>query len=195
MGMILQLMRVTEGDVKTLRANPAAIEAFLETGMPAVDYDPEYAKALEDLKRQMGGSSAPSLHVSFDHYAFDDVFDCDKMWSGLYYLLTGSAYEGEPPANWLLNSPPVGEDLGYGPAMVISAANTKILSDYLNGLDRKAVLNRFDGAEMLGLNLYPNIWDEDEDELKKELGHAFDKLRAYCGKCAAHELGMLSYIN
>ncbi|MBW8882247.1 MAG: DUF1877 family protein, partial [Asticcacaulis sp.] len=61
--------------------------------------------------------------------------------------------------------------------------------------DRAEVLDRFDGPKMQDLQIYPDVWDEDPDELKDELGHAFDQLRAYCRKCADHGFGMLSYIS
>ena len=69
------------------------------------------------------------------------------------------------------------------------------MSDYLDGLDKSAVLAHFDGPRMKALRIYPDIWDEDPSELKAELGAAYDALKAYCRKCADHGLGLLTWIS
>ncbi len=189
MSMILCLMRASDADLGRLQENPKGLQAFLGYPQPTAEDVAQQAKVREDMRKAMAAKGytmppdplvEPWVALPQDSYDFSEQFDIDKMWHGLYYLLTGTAYEGAPPAGWLLNSPPIGDDaFGYGPAMAISAAHTRELSGYLNGLRREAVLGRFDAAIMMGLNLYPNIWDEDENELKEELGEAFDKLKAY----------------
>lgn len=68
--------------------------------------------------------------------------------------------------------------------MSISAAHTRTLSQYLDGLKTADVVGRFDAKAMKALDLYPDIWDEEPDSLKAELGGAFHKLQDYCRKCA-----------
>ncbi len=199
MSMILCLKRISDLDLERLRAMPGGVRAFIDADAPEPDYGPEYAAARAALKAQMaaaGLTPPPAPEVTFEAYPFNEVFDVDKMWHGVYFLLTGTQYEGEPPVNLLFHAPPASdEDVGYGPARVLSAAQTKALSDYLDGLQTSVVVSRFDGARMKALNIYPDIWDEDPAELKDELGNAFDRLRAYCRRCAAHELGMLTWIS
>jgi hypothetical protein len=199
MSMILCLKRISDGDVERLRATSSGVRAFIDADVPEPDYGPEYAAARAALLKQMAaaGMGRPArTEIAFDSYPFNDIFDIDKMWHGVYFLLTGTEYGGEPPVNLLFQAPPVGnEDIGYGPALAISADQTKALSDHLAGLQKAVVLARFDGARMKALKIYPDIWDEDPAQLKEELGNAFDALRAYCRRCADHGLGMLSYVS
>jgi hypothetical protein len=48
----------------------------------------------------------------------DEEDDVDKAWQGLHFLLTGSAWNGEPPLNFLVSGGrEIGDvDVGYGPA-------------------------------------------------------------------------------
>jgi len=199
MSMILYLKRISDADLERLKDAPGGVRAFIKADSEAPDRGPEYAAALAALKSQMaqaGMAPPPAPEVIFETYPFNDVFDVDKMWHGVYFLLTGTSYEGETPVNLLLHAPPVsGEDMGYGPARGLSAAQTKALSGHLDGLPTSIVVSRFDGARMTALTIYPGIWDEDPAELKDELGGAFDRLQAYCRRCAGHDLGMLAWIS
>ncbi|UDF03970.1 YfbM family protein [Asticcacaulis sp. AND118] len=196
MGMVLVLKRASDPDQARLHACPKAIHRFVSYGEDEEDFDEESTGGwLTRLLRPFQKPGPKVSDVVFDSYAFDDEFDADKAWHGLYFLLTGTADEGAAPVRYLLNAPSIGkEDVGYGPAMAIVASRTAELSAHLNALDRAAVLGRFDAKRMIALDIYPNIWDDDEGELKAYLGDAFDALKAYCQKCADHGLGMVSYI-
>ncbi len=199
MSMILYLKRISDADIARLMATPAGVHAFIEAGRIEPDRGPAYAAARAELMRQLAGQGLlppPRLEMRFGVYPFNDVFDAGKMWNGLYFLLTGTDCEGEPPVNYLFHTPSVGdEDVGYGPARAISAERAKALSDYLETLSTADVVARFDGPRMSALQLYPDIWDEDPADLKTELGDTYDALKAYCRKCADQGLGMLCYIS
>jgi hypothetical protein len=48
-----------------------------------------------------------------------DELEVDKAWHGLHFLLTGSAWEGSFPLNFIVaGGQEVGDDLGYGPLEV-----------------------------------------------------------------------------
>lgn len=199
MSMILYLKRISDADIARLMATPAGVHAFIEAGRVERDRGPAFAAARAELMRQLaaeGHLPPPRLEMTFQAYPFNDVFDANKMWHGLYFLLTGTDYGGAAPVNYLFYAPSVGdEDVGYGPARAITADQTKDLSHYLDALPKSAVLAHFDGPRMTALGIYPDIWDESPVGLKHELGDAYDALRAYCRKCAHHDLGMLCYIS
>jgi hypothetical protein len=90
--------------------------------------------------------------------------DLDKAWHGLHYLLTGTADGGEPPAHFLLlGGREIGtEDVGYGPARVLSAAETRRMEAFLADTSDRELLARFDARRMTALEIYPNIWDDEE---------------------------------
>ena len=64
-----------------------------------------------------------SITDFLDEEGFAD-FDIDKAWHGIHYLLTGTAWEGAAPLNFLVaGGRPVGDvDVGYGPARAFSGA-------------------------------------------------------------------------
>jgi len=192
--MILCLLRISDADIAQLIGASVGAGAFINMAEAAQASREGYTEALKQMEA-MGLRQAPEVDMTFDAYPFDDIFDVDKMWHGLYFLLTGTECGGDAPANYLLSTPNVrGEGVGHVSARAISTVRTKELSDYLGDLDRLALLTRFDGVQMTALDIYPGIWDEDPEELKEGLGHAFDALKAYCRKCADHGLGMLSFI-
>ena len=195
MGMVLVLKRITDRDLAQLQACPKAVHRFLVGDEPSViQEENKNITLLNRLLRIIGKAPDPSKIV-FESYDFDEEFDADKMWHGLYYLLTETAWEGDAPFCYLLNAPSIGnEEVAYGPAMAISASQTKELNRHLEDMDRQSLLARFNAERMNELEIYPDIWDEDVEKLKAELGEAFDMLKAYCQKCAYHGLGMVSYI-
>ncbi|MFT3995866.1 MAG: YfbM family protein [Asticcacaulis sp.] len=196
MGMVLALRRVSDRDQAQLHACPKAIHRFLSDGEDEGDEAfGENEGLLSRLLRPFRKLGPQPADVVFDSYPFDDEFDADKAWHGLYFLLTGTGYEGDVPARYLLNAPSIGkEEVGYGPALSISAHQTAELSRYLSGLEREAILARFDAKRMTELDIYPDMWSQNDVELKMYLGDAFDELKAYCQKCVDHGLGMISYI-
>src|ERR1700722_3238791 len=56
--------------------------------------------------------------------AYADL-DVDKAWHGLHFLLTGTAWEGAPPLDFIVKGGrQIGDvDVGYGPARAFSSAD------------------------------------------------------------------------
>ncbi len=193
MSMNLSLKRASDGDIAKLHETPKAIHAFIKENRQR---SPELEAARAAMMAEMGLAPPPVVHADFDTYTFDDKYNARKLWHGLHFLLTGTVYEGTLPAAYLLGGTPIGEeDVGYGPARSISAAETRIFSTYLDGLDRTEFLDRLDPDRMQALDIYPQIWDEDAEELKEELGDTFDALRTYCRKCAEVGLGLVATLS
>lgn len=71
-----------------------------------------------------------------------------QAWSGLHWMLTGSATEpGEPGAGWaILGGRAVGDDGGYGPPTILAADEVRVVARALAGLDEAALLARLDAA-------------------------------------------------
>lgn len=98
MSMILCLKRISDADIARLMATPAGVHAFIDAEQVEPDHGPEYAKALAELKAQMaaaGGMPPPTLAMTFGTYPFNDVFDVDKMWHGLYSCLPARTMAAE----------------------------------------------------------------------------------------------------
>ena len=65
-----------------------------------------YIETKRPLKKQKGMSPVPSANELW----------LDKAWHGIHFLLTGSAWEGDEPLNFLVTAgePIEGTDSGYG---------------------------------------------------------------------------------
>jgi hypothetical protein len=87
----------------------------------------------------------------------DDHVDVDQAWHCLHYLLTGTAWEGAPPLNFIAGGGHVvgDEDVGAGPARAFRSDEVKALAAALEALDDTRIAARFDAAEMDALEIYP----------------------------------------
>jgi hypothetical protein len=88
----------------------------------------------------------------------------DKAWHGIHYLLTGTAWEGDEPLNFLLHGgEPLGDEEGDELVpRVFDAAEVHRLDAALAPLDADQLRRRYDPRAMKALDIYPDIWDEKE---------------------------------
>src|SRR5688572_1450142 len=85
----------------------------------------------------------------------DDLVDVGKAWHCLHYLLTGTAWEGEPPLNFIaIGGIEVGDvDVGYGPARAFRNRELRIISEALEQISADDLRRRFDGHRMDALEI------------------------------------------
>lgn len=92
------------------------------------------------------------------------LVDIDKTWDGIMFLLTQDklSESSHPLAHVLLSGQLVDEaqDLGYGPAHYLTAAQVAELQPQLAAITPAELKRRFDPAKMTALGIYPGIWDE-----------------------------------
>jgi hypothetical protein len=131
----------------------------------------------------------------------DSFVDVDKAWHCLHFLLTGTAWDGEPPLNFVAGGgTPVGdEDVGYGPARAFPSAELRSIADALDRIDRDDLSRRFDGARMDALEIYPNVgsWNEVDPESDDSFGYfsgAFDAVKALAQKGRSVGLGLVVWL-
>ena len=77
----------------------------------------------------------------------------DKAWQGIHYLLTGTAQGGKPPLNALhgggIELPDPYDERGYGPPIVLSAAETDVFARALDVLSDDELRSRFDPGDVM----------------------------------------------
>jgi hypothetical protein len=104
----------------------------------------------------------------------------EKSWHGLHYLLTGSPWGGQLPLSFILTGGvEIGPDLDYGRARLLSADFVRDLDSSLSGLTVDELWKRFDPEQMSKEKIYPEIWDEPEEELRDEYGWYFNDLKSF----------------
>jgi hypothetical protein len=86
----------------------------------------------------------------------------EKSWHGLHFAFTGSAWDGEPPLDFLASGgDPIGtEDVGYGPARVLMPDTVARVNSALDAMSDEEFARRFDPEALSNAEIYPQIWDE-----------------------------------
>jgi hypothetical protein len=125
--------------------------------------------------------------------------DVDKAWHGIHFLLTGTAWEGEPPLDFVVRGGrEVGDvDVGYGPARVFASTEVRAIDAALRPLTREVLAQRFDPAAMSRLEVYPSIWDrprEEDDTLEYVLEY-YESLREFIAGAAREGEALVVYLN
>lgn len=200
MGMYLGLAAVSDATISRLHADPALVWQLVAPDDPdAVARAREPAERPGLLARLLGrgadppAAPAPSPLVLGDGEG--DLGNLDKAWHGIHYLLTGAAWEGEPPLNFLLaGGSEVGEEeVGYGPARTFTAAETREVAAALARVSDEELRARFAPAEMMRLEIYPEIWDRDpaDDDTLGYLMAYVAELRNALGTAVARGHGLL----
>lgn len=131
----------------------------------------EVFEAIEDLKQEA-----------------DMFLDIDKMWDVIHFVLTGVSTD-QPPKNSPLSEAVIGvqplEDLSEFVAYVGKEHVASIISA-LEDFDYESALETFNMADCKDAGLYPNIWDEEDedeiDELIEEITDYIEGLRDFYRK-------------
>lgn len=120
-----------------------------------------------------------------------DALDLDKSWHLLHYVFTGSAWDGPMPAAALLSGGrEVGEDLGYGPARVLSPKETKEFAQFLGMQTEAQLAKKINVPAMQRLEIYAADADSTED-----LDHYFPQLKSYVADAAAKGQGLVIWMS
>lgn len=123
--------------------------------------------------------------------------DLDKSWDGILYLLTGQTLETlEHPLGRVLFSGQFlneEQDLGYGPAHYLTAAQVKELSAELAAITPAALSVRFVPKQMSDLGIYPDIWEE-EGILDYLLAY-FEDIQTTYATAAKNNEAVITFVN
>ncbi len=145
-----------------------------------------YMEAERDLIENLRNKSDEDLFDEIEALAEENMkmYDMDKLWDGLHFILTGVSAT-MPVENNLLSEAIVGtamfsddEEADFI-AYIYPERVSEILSA-LNEFDINKALNDFSPRKLAQNGIYPTIWVESEkDELKGELTEAFNGLKEF----------------
>jgi hypothetical protein len=155
-----------------------------------------------DLELRAASSSPAAaqrlVDAAYDGRA-DDLVDVDKAWHCLHFLLTGTAWEGEPPLDFVVRGGrEVGDDVGYGPARTFASHELRTIADALDRIDRRDLVRRFDAAKMDRLEIYPGGWNDVDPTSEDSFGYfsgAFDAVRDLARRGRDAGLGLLVWLS
>jgi len=142
----------------------------------------------EDLGTLSAASSIGDLLGSDTTLA--DGVSLEKAWHGLHFLLTGEPWGGQGPLAFLLAG---GEHLDGdedSPRWFTSKETSRI-HQALSDVSDDALWCRFDATKMERSDIYPGVWDEDEEDLKEEYLEYFHELKRLVAAAAQSNRGLL----
>jgi hypothetical protein len=108
----------------------------------------------------------------------DGVLELEKAWHGLHFLLNGDAWSGTPPLDFLVAG---GQEKGDddGDVRILAPYLVEKIQAALAAIDEDELWSRFDRPAMVEAEIYPNIWDEDEEELHEEYVGYYLEMKAF----------------
>lgn len=200
MSMILELHAVSDATLARVLADPPLVWKVVSPDDDSL-YDAARAEtgvAEAGFFRRLFGRPARATAQAVDLPLAPgevDTIDLDKAWHGIHFMLTSTAWEGEPPLNFLMQGGTViGEvEVGYGPARGMTAAEVQAVAEALAGIDEAFIRARFDPARMMQLDIYPGIWDRDraEDDSFGYCMEYFGALRTFVMRAAERGVGLI----
>ena len=169
MSMILGMATVSDATIARLLADPPLVWRVIAPDDPEMYDDARGAAAKPSFMARLFGKKNDAEGGAADLVLAEgegSTADLDKAWHGIHYLLTGTAWEGSAPLNFLVSGGrPVGDiDVGYGPARVLKAAEARAAREALGRIGDDELKARFKPADMMAKEIYPEIWDRDPEE-------------------------------
>ncbi|MBX9400559.1 YfbM family protein [Lysobacter sp. BMK333-48F3] len=126
----------------------------------------------------------------------ENHLDIDKAWHAIHYTLNGSAWEGEAPLFLaVLGGQAIGEDVGYGPVRYLSPVQVQAVSAALSAIDAAQFGARFSPAALDAAEIYPQIWQRDDQEGREYVLGYYLELAAFYREAAQRGDAVLAYIN
>jgi len=196
MSMILGLDTLSDASIDRVLETPALIWRVVEPDDPDVLAEALRGPGKRGFFARLFGKKppepAPELELTEGEMVGTDL---DKAWHGIHFLLTASAWEGDPPLNFLVSGgTEVGDvDVGYGPARVFRSSEVAEIHKALGEVQEDDLRARFQPEAMMKEDIYPRIWDrdpEDDDPLGYLLEY-FAILKKFVGHAAGKGLGLV----
>jgi hypothetical protein len=119
----------------------------------------------------------------------------DRAWHGIHYLLTGTAWEGDPPLDFLVNG---GRFIGapdedHGPLRAFTASETKAILEIFSTFSPYGMRKRYNPRDMMAKEVYPPIWSHEEESLSFLIDNV-ERLRSFMRQAVETQMGMLIFL-
>lgn len=200
MSMCCELVMLRDATIERLLRSPSLVwRVIAPDDADASPRSTEAGAKRSWLSRLLGRARPPAAADLTLVPPEGQVLGLDKAWHGIHYLLTGTAWEGSPPLAFLVaDGRDIGDiDVGFGPARAFAAAEARAIRDALAALDDATLRARFDPADMMRKEIYPEIWDRDpaDDDTLGYLMQFVPELRAFLGTAVADGSGFAIWLS
>jgi Domain of unknown function (DUF1877) len=201
MGMYLELTAVSDDTIERLHADPPLVWQLVRPDEPerVTAARAELSSRPGLLARLFGRGAAqppepmpPPLELGPGEGSLGALGDMEKTWHGVHYLLTGTAWEGEAPLNFLLaGGREVDIEAGQAPVRTHTSAETRAIATALSALSDAELRARYDLTEMMRLEIYPEVWDRRPEEGRDNLITSIASLRELLGIVVGRGYGLM----
>ena len=204
MGMTGGLYRASEAEIQKLLDAPDTIEAFVESSTwapPVREVRPKGMFGwLLKLTPVTIHETDPDAEPPPGYDPANDRPHCDLegVWHALHFLFTGTAWEGDAPACYLISGgQDIGDpdELGYSSLHALGPDQTQRFAQFLNSLSREELTRRDDPKKMTALGI-DGGWSDAESRALR-FGHVLDgyeQLRAFVQATVDAKSGLIVYV-
>lgn len=202
MGMRLGLLSLADANIARVVRSPAQAWRLIAPESPASSEVTQQKPAKTAARSKKTAATRPARPKALPALKLDanegTRCDLEKSWHGIHYLLTGSAWEGDPPLDFLVDGGrPVGRiDPEHGPVRAFRAKEARAIYESMSGLSPYELRKRFNARDMAAKEIYPDIWTRsvlEEDSLRYLMDN-LDKLRAFLRQTVEAQLGILVFL-
>jgi hypothetical protein len=195
MGMTGGLYRASSDEIQKLLDDPESIKQFVEASMWAPPVREVRPKGVLGWLLKLSPITIeevdPDAEPPPGYDPANDRPHCDLegVWDGLHFLFTGTAWEGDEPACYLIRGgAEIGEadELGYSVLQALSPVKVQQFATFLHGLSHEELERRLDPERMKALQV-------DRRPLEHLL-NAFDDLRAFVDATVEAKAGAVVYV-
>jgi hypothetical protein len=189
MSMIACFRTATDSEIDAMLEQPKRILKMF--GLPEDMYKPGL------LSRLFGRGQEASKPDNWEPDPGNEEFDADKAWHGIHFLLAGKPWEGPPPLNFMVaGGKEIGKiDVGYGPARGFTSSEVASICDALEPITPQTLKLACDREAFRKNDIYPNIWDEPDDECFGYVLSHFEDLKAFMNRTKDSGKGLIVYLS
>lgn len=119
----------------------------------------------------------------------EDCLDLYKSWNALHVLLADEGFGAAADA--VMGGTPVGDDLGYGPARMLTENQVSEISNALNKIETVEFQKHFHVEKMTDVYAFH---PDDADEEWETLTELFEELKTFYAATSEQSNGMLLYL-
>ena len=116
-----------------------------------------------------------------------DLFiDIDKTWQGIHYLFNDSAWEGKPPARWIIyGDAPLHKFMGDSDSIYyLRPCQVFKVNKFLSNFSEEEIKKIYNNKNFRNADIYPGIWDNHDEEEFEYLLHFYRQLKTLYQKAA-----------
>ena len=184
MGTRLWLCALTEETIQLLIKDPSRIDAVIERVAkppPLQSISPAIRLIKRLITRQRTAAEG-------------DNMDIDKAWHGLHFLMTGTAWAGDPPLNFILAGGTEAASEDGSTTRLYLSNELREINRALKSVDRSQLQSAYNPSAMLKLNIYPGIWQRDAHGFEYCIDH-LAALKKFIAGAEQSGLGMVTILS